>query len=61
MSTKIKKWVKRINEKPSITPVSKSYDSEIRDLQKDNRELKNRINELEHNIRALKNKPEASL
>lgn len=55
----VKKWVKRITEKPSITPVSKSYDSEIRDLQKENRELKNRINELEDNIRALKNKPEA--
>lgn len=55
----IKKWVKRITEKPSITPVQKSYDSEIRDLQKENRELKNRINELEDNIRALKNKPEA--
>ena len=55
----IKKWVKRITEKPSITPVQKSYDSEIRDLQKENRELKNRINELEDNIWALKNKPEA--
>ena len=54
----IKKWVKRINEKPSITPVPQSYDSEIRDLHKENRELTNRISELEDSIRALKNKPE---
>lgn len=57
----IKKWVKRIAEKPSIASMPKSYDSEIRGLQKENRDLKERIVELEDDIRLLKKKPDVKV
>lgn len=46
-SNRIKEWVKKGSEKPSIIPVSKSYDGDIRSLQNENRDLRNRVVTLE--------------
>lgn len=46
-SSRVKEWLKNSTEKPVITPVSKSYDGDIRNLQNENRDLRNRVAALE--------------
>lgn len=48
-SGRIKEWVKSNGERPSVsvTPVSKSYDGDIRSLQNENLDLRNRVATLE--------------
>lgn len=46
-SGRVKEWLKNSAEKQLITPVSKSYDGDIRSLQNENRDLKNRVATLE--------------
>jgi len=46
-SGRIKEWLNNSSEKPSIVPVSKSYDNDIRNLQNENRDLKKRVATLE--------------
>lgn len=58
-SDRIKKWFKNNNEKPSIIPVQKSNDGEIRSLQNENRDLKKRVTQLEDYIREWGKKSES--
>lgn len=55
-SGRIKEWLNEFNnEKPSFRPVSKSYDNDIRSLQNENRELKNRVAALEDLLKERNN------
>lgn len=50
-SGRIKEWLQDNFSKSSTSMVSKSYDSEIRSLQNENRDLKNRVAALEDTLR----------
>lgn len=58
-SNRIKKWLDNNTEKPSIIPVQKSNDGEIRNLQNENRDLKKRVTQLEDFIREWGKKNES--
>lgn len=53
-SGRIKEWLKSRGERPSVTPISKSYDGDIRSLQNENRDLRNRVAALEDMLRERK-------
>lgn len=58
-SNRIKEWLDNNTEKPSIIPVQKSNDGEIRSLQNENRDLKKRVTQLEDFIREWGKKSES--